>query len=163
VPDELTKLPKLFLALAGKAHDEGRADGDVRHDLAHTPDHLQIGSRIAAAAHRRQDRPRDVLKWNVDIWNKSRLASHEIQCRIVPALGIGVQKSDPGKGSLRDQPLDEPRQAFAAETDVLAVPRRVLRDQNELRNALRGYRIRFGDQRLDRAASLQPAHLRNRA
>ena len=119
--------------------------------------------RVAAPAHRRQDRPRHVLQRDVHVGHEARLARHQLQHRVVERLRVRVEKADPRKGRPGEQRLDEARQPVAPRAEVLAVARRVLRDQDELRDALRLEAPRLGDERLDRAAPLEAPHLRNRA
>src|SRR5262249_39827041 len=119
VAKELAQVGKLFLALSGEADDEGRADRDVRDFLPHSFDHSQISSAGSPSPHRSENRPRDVLKRDVEVREEATLARHEVEHRIVEGLGVRVEKPDPWKGSLHKEPLDQPCKALAPEAQIL--------------------------------------------
>ena len=123
----------------------------------------QVGRRVPAPAHRRQDRPGDVLERNVDVRDEAGLARHQVEHRVVESPGVRVEEADPGESRLRRERFDETGQAAAAHPEVLAVTRRVLGDEHQLRDALRFERRGLGDQRIDRSAALHSPHLGNRA
>ena len=105
-----------------------------------------------------------MLERDVDVGDEARLARHELEDRVVERLRIGVEEADPGeRPSPRASASTSRASPCAPQAEVLAVARRVLRDQDELRDALRLERPRLRDERVDRAAPLAAAHLRDRA
>ena len=126
-------------------------------------EHAQIRRRIAAPPHGGEDRPGDVLERNVDVRKKARFSRHELEHRVVESLRVSVEESNPGKSGLRRERLDEPGEAPPIHPEVFAVTRRVLGDEDELRDALGFERLRLGDERGNRAAALHAPHLGNGA
>ncbi len=104
-----------------------------------------------------------MLERHVHVRDEAGRGRHEVQDRVVERLRVRVEEPDPGEPRLAEEPLDELREPGPTEAEVLAVSRRVLGDQHELRDALPLERGRLGDERLDRPAPLLPAHLRDRA
>src|SRR5439155_8525411 len=74
-----------------------------------------------------------------------------------------IEKANPGKRRLREQPIYEARESRASHAQVLPIARGVLGDQDELGNALCLDRLRLRDERRHGAAALPAAHLRDRA
>src|SRR4030095_17110986 len=73
---ELAELAEFRVALAGKTHDERRADGDLRNQLPHPAEHLPVCGRGAAAAHCPKEWPGHMLERNVHVGNETRLRRH---------------------------------------------------------------------------------------
>ena len=103
--DEVVQLAEVLRRLAGMAGDERRAQGDVRHELAHARDHLAVLLRRAGTAHASEDVRGDVLERDVDVRREARLAPHQLEQRPVERAGIGVQETDPAEVGLGEQRL----------------------------------------------------------
>ena len=92
---EVQQVPEFFLGLAGKAGDEGGADGEIGADLAPGLDALDVALAAGRALHQLEDARVGVLEGHVQI-RQDQALGHQRQHLVDTWVRVDVVQPDPG-------------------------------------------------------------------
>ena len=160
--DERQQLLHVGLGLTGEADDERGAERDVGHlrpDVAEQP---FVGGPGAGALHALQHRVGGVLQGQIDIAHDLGARGDGVDGGVGDGGGVEIEQAYPLDAVHLVERADQARQGIAL-LAVDAVERRVLRHEQQLFDAPRRQPVRFVDHRLDAAATIVAAHLRDHA
>jgi hypothetical protein len=125
--NELDQLFEVLVALAGKSHDEGRANGDAGHALSNAADQSLIRVAIPAPPHASQHAAAGVLERDVEVLADVRALGHHAQQLVGDRGRVAIHEANPFDAGHSGYGIDEARQSVR-ERQIRPVGRSVLRD-----------------------------------
>ncbi len=143
--EEREQFLMIGFGLAGEADDERRPEGRAGFVGADLVDHREEAITAPPPLHASQQRRRRVLQREVEVRDDGVELEHRRDERVLHFRGIQIEESHAPEagGRERVEPAQQ-RCECARRAGVAPVPREVLRDEHELRNALLHERARFG-------------------
>src|SRR3989338_7570623 len=153
VVHELTERLDVGLGRAREAHDEGRAERDARYPLSNACEERIVVLPRSRALHSLEYRIRRVLQGQVDVLAHPVALGHRGKRLVVDRRRIEIQEANPFEAVNGIERAQESSKRVTL-VPVVAVERGVLRDEENLFDALRDQRSGLLDDRLGRTAAV---------